>query len=408
MVSLTPHNPRGAATKAKLGDEWTHTPVKGHILVESEKMSKQMGNFILLDEAVRGQREMEMGDKVKMVGWTADATRVALANGGDGLDDANFAIDVADSAVMRLFNELKYVDEVLALPADAAGAETTNALEKFVRDVFVAQIDKCIDDADSAFAQMRYRDALVASFFNMFDARDTYRKSCALLGVAPNKTVQMRFVVVLAIITSPICPHFCEQVWRFKLQREGSVMNASWPTVAMPPAQRQVVLDKARFLATCESRARQAIEKHAAKAGAAPAKGVVFLVGVTVPPWHQYVVDFLKDKAPNPKAMGADAPASGELMKAVSAHVKAHPTFVKEMKGAVKVAADVYADALANGPSAYVTVTAFDEVELITQHASVLVKALGVVESVSARVVAKDDKNADVAKPGWPLLTVVS
>lgn len=48
----------------------------GHLMLNNEKMSKSTGNFLTLDEALRV--------------YGADATRMALAEAGDGLEDANF------------------------------------------------------------------------------------------------------------------------------------------------------------------------------------------------------------------------------------------------------------------------------------------------------------------------------
>ena len=49
----------------------------GHIMVDSEKMSKSKGNFLTLEEAISS--------------YSADATRIACADSGDGLQDANFS-----------------------------------------------------------------------------------------------------------------------------------------------------------------------------------------------------------------------------------------------------------------------------------------------------------------------------
>lgn len=48
----------------------------GHLLLNAQKMSKSTGNFLTLREALRV--------------YGADATRMALAEAGDGTDDANF------------------------------------------------------------------------------------------------------------------------------------------------------------------------------------------------------------------------------------------------------------------------------------------------------------------------------
>lgn len=48
----------------------------GHLMLNNDKMSKSTGNFLTLDEALRV--------------YGADALRMALAEAGDGLEDANF------------------------------------------------------------------------------------------------------------------------------------------------------------------------------------------------------------------------------------------------------------------------------------------------------------------------------
>jgi leucyl-tRNA synthetase len=57
----------------------------GHVLVNGEKMSKSVGNFMTVRDCI---------DK-----YGVDATRIALADAGDTLDDANFDELVANSAI---------------------------------------------------------------------------------------------------------------------------------------------------------------------------------------------------------------------------------------------------------------------------------------------------------------------
>lgn len=58
------------------------------------------GNFKTLSEAI--------GE------YSADAMRWALADAGDGMDDANFESSTANAAILRLTKELAWVEEVLA------------------------------------------------------------------------------------------------------------------------------------------------------------------------------------------------------------------------------------------------------------------------------------------------------
>ena len=46
--------------------------------------------------------------------YSADAMRIALADAGDAMDDANFEESVANATIMRLTRELAFIDEVLA------------------------------------------------------------------------------------------------------------------------------------------------------------------------------------------------------------------------------------------------------------------------------------------------------
>lgn len=63
-------------------------------------MSKSKGNFLMLLECVEE--------------FSADATRFALADAGDSLEDANFDRMVANQAVTYLHNEEEWIRTVLA------------------------------------------------------------------------------------------------------------------------------------------------------------------------------------------------------------------------------------------------------------------------------------------------------
>ena len=59
------------------------------------KMSKFTGNFITLSDAIER--------------FSADGTRLALADAGDTLEDANFVLDVADAGLLRLHSQIEWV-----------------------------------------------------------------------------------------------------------------------------------------------------------------------------------------------------------------------------------------------------------------------------------------------------------
>ena len=75
----------------------------GHLLLNSEKMSKSTGNFMTLRESVER--------------YGADAARLVLADAGDAIDDANFVEQQADSFILRLYTQLDFYLESYGKPS---------------------------------------------------------------------------------------------------------------------------------------------------------------------------------------------------------------------------------------------------------------------------------------------------
>jgi leucyl-tRNA synthetase len=65
--------------------------------LEGRKMSKSTGNFLTVKDCI---------DK-----FGVDATRMTLADAGDGLDDANFDTDVANATILKLYTFEKWIIE---------------------------------------------------------------------------------------------------------------------------------------------------------------------------------------------------------------------------------------------------------------------------------------------------------
>ena len=59
----------------------------GHLLLNSEKMSKSTGNFLTLSDAI---------DK-----FSADGMRLALADSGDSVEDANYNISLISLSALN-------------------------------------------------------------------------------------------------------------------------------------------------------------------------------------------------------------------------------------------------------------------------------------------------------------------
>ena len=72
----------------------------GYVLMNKMKMSKSLGNFLTIRDAIEK--------------FGVDATRLTLADAGDGLDDANFETEMANGAILKLFTLEKWISENIA------------------------------------------------------------------------------------------------------------------------------------------------------------------------------------------------------------------------------------------------------------------------------------------------------
>lgn len=63
-------------------------------------MSKSEGNFLTLFEAVEK--------------FSADGMRLCLADSGDSIEDANFVESTANAGILRLYNFIEWIKEVLS------------------------------------------------------------------------------------------------------------------------------------------------------------------------------------------------------------------------------------------------------------------------------------------------------
>ncbi|XP_050503774.1 leucine--tRNA ligase, cytoplasmic [Diabrotica virgifera virgifera] len=181
----------------------------GLLMLNSAKMSKSDGNFLTLGEAV---------DK-----FSADGTRLCLADSGDTIEDANFVESNADAGILRLYTFIEWVKEVLANKS----TYRTGPFNSFSDDVFQNEMNQKIKETDEFYKKMLFKEALRTGLFEFQAIRDKYRE-ISLDGM--HIDLVMKFIEVQTIILAPICPHVSEHVWEL-IGNKTSVVNASWPVV---------------------------------------------------------------------------------------------------------------------------------------------------------------------------------
>jgi len=186
----------------------------GHIMLNSEKMSKSTGNFRTLRQAIEE--------------FSADATRFSLADAGDGVDDANFVFETANAAILRLTKEIAWYEDNLT----AESSMRTGPPSTYADRVFANEINIAIKTTEQNYSNYMFREALKTGFYDLQAARDEYRFSCGVGGY--NRDLVWRFMDVQTRLLAPICPHYAEFIWRELLKKDGFVVNAGLPTADTP------------------------------------------------------------------------------------------------------------------------------------------------------------------------------
>ncbi|CAA9989102.1 leucine--tRNA ligase, putative [Plasmodium knowlesi strain H] len=181
----------------------------GHVLVNKEKMSKSKGNFITLKESINQ--------------YTSDGTRIALADAGDSIEDANFNTDTANSAIMKLYNLINFSIETKNNVYIFRCGEKT-----FIDSIFENEINYLTNKCKESYEKLLFRDVLKYGFYDMLLKRDTYRIMCDKIHM--HKETVNFFIERICLIIHPLIPHVTEHIWTYILKKEDFLVNQKWPS----------------------------------------------------------------------------------------------------------------------------------------------------------------------------------
>lgn len=341
----------------------------GHLLLNGEKMSKSTGNFMTLDE---------------MVGkYGADASRIALADAGDGVADANFEEDVADNNVLRLFTLREWCEEQVKDVSKLRSGTKNSFLDR----LFDNEMNTIVAQCRQHYEDTNYKLALKSALYDFTGARDFYREACIAAGIKMHRDLILRYIELQALLLTVITPHWSEYIWLEVLQKPSTIQNELYPKVpASDPsliAQREYVRNTSSNVTSAEA----AQQKRQAKGKAIvfdpkKDKKLTIYVAEKFPEWQERYVDIIRQywdtrtsSVDEEKLL--DAIPKGPEMK------KAMP-FVQGLKRRLQ-----------NGESArevFERKLAFDELKTLEQMVPGLKKAAGLkeVEIVSVKEGAAD------------------
>jgi len=249
--------------------------VNGHVLVDNQKMSKSLGNFITLAEAVDT--------------YTADGVRIGCAVAGDTMTDANFERSVAENALLKLYTVVTHCQGYLTgkYPYRPAESEYT-AIDK----MFLAQIASNAKDGQYYFNNMKYREAMRAVYFEMLNIEGRYLVNCSADGLLPHPEIHRQWMSTFAICLSPVAPHICEHIWMNLLKNDTLVSENKWPEMEIDKSD---VLKAEKLSHIIEDIKRIVERSKKGKKASQSFKSTVVYVRKEFLPWQNDVLSILRD-----------------------------------------------------------------------------------------------------------------
>jgi leucyl-tRNA synthetase len=326
----------------------------GHLMLNGEKMAKSTGNFMTLDEMVKK--------------YGADASRIALADAGDGVADANFEEDVADNNILRLFTLREWIEEQVKDQDKLRSGDKNDFLDS----LFDNEMNSLVHEAKAHYEETNYKLALKSGLYDFINARDFYREACSAAGIKMHKDLIFKYIELQALLLAVIAPHWSEYVWLEILNKPQTIQFALWPEVPTADAsltsQREYVRATSSNITSAEAAQlkKKAKGKDISFDPKKPKKLTIF-AAKHFPAWQEKYINLLRESFNGETKTFNDAELTPKVAK-MGEMKKAMP-FVQSLKKRLiggEKPSNVFDRKLA-----------FDEFKTLTQMVAGLKKAAG-------------------------------
>ncbi|KAM0675748.1 hypothetical protein GVAV_000523 [Gurleya vavrai] len=187
----------------------------GHLLLNSQKMSKSTGNFMTADECIEK--------------YGVSATRMAMCICGDGNEDANFLEENASSFVGRLYSLIKILDEMSEYNNQDSECNSNNWVystdyfdfEKndefdYYENYLYESIINNYNNSLKSYESLVFRDVMKYSFYEMLNVREMFIN----LGGSTCSYVLQIWKHVMINLMYPIIPSLCDGfIKKYKIKK---------------------------------------------------------------------------------------------------------------------------------------------------------------------------------------------
>ncbi|KAL9009498.1 MAG: hypothetical protein Q9173_005476 [Seirophora scorigena] len=280
----------------------------GHLMLNGEKMSKSTGNFLTLNDAITK--------------YGADATRIALADAGDGFEDANFEETVANQIILRMYTLKEWCEDVIADTSLRTSATFKNLWDS----LFENEMHTLVHQAYTHYAATDYKFALKSVLYDFTSARDFYREALAAASMPMHRDLVTAYISLQALIISPIAPHWADYIWQEVLHKPTTIQNALWPDVPQPDAGLTAAYTYIRAISSAITSAeghqiRKKSKGKATQYDPEQPKRLTIYTASAFPSWQQKYIDLVRDfhakSSLEDKSLNAEVGRMGEGKKAM-------------------------------------------------------------------------------------------
>ncbi|KAF2093238.1 leucyl-tRNA synthetase [Rhizodiscina lignyota] len=365
----------------------------GHLLLNGEKMAKSTGNFLTLSGAVEK--------------FGADATRIALADAGDGIDDANFEETSANAAILRLHTLKEWCEEMIhdarlvqspeefAKLRDAEKMKNTDVIQRtgpknFWDELFENELNGLVKETFDNYSSTSYKAALKTGFYDFLLARDSWRSATAGASVGMHHDLVKRYIELQALMLAPIAPHWAEYIWLEVLKKPSTIQNALWPevpaTVPALTAAREYVRTTASNITSAEGMQQKKLAKGKnVDYDPNKDKRLTIYVAASFPSWQNSIIATMRDAFD-----GLSLDMKAVTSKVPKPELKRAMPFIQELKKRL--------DSKEPAKEVFERKLAFDEVEVLTAMVPYL-KAT-VKKCLQVQVIKVEDADGGKKKKG--------
>ncbi|KAH0544798.1 2-isopropylmalate synthase [Glutinoglossum americanum] len=282
----------------------------GHLMLNGEKMSKHTGNFLTLDEIVKK--------------YGADASRVALADAGDGVEDANFEESVANSTILRLYTLKDWCEEMAKDPATLRSGPKDGFWDR----LFENEMAGIVHEARRNYKATMYKLALKSALYDFLGARDFYREVTTAAGIGMHRDLVLQYIELQALLLTPIAPHWAEYIWLEVLNKPSTIQNELFPEVPAPIASLSAAREYVKVISSNITSAEAAQQKKKDKGknvafDPRKPKRLTIFAASRYPAWQEKYIDLVREVFDathlnvNEKELNSKVAKLGEMKKAM-------------------------------------------------------------------------------------------